>query len=286
MDRRTAMMAMAGAGLGGPVLAQPRAAGQARDAARRGLPPVKITDVQVILTEVAGNRLTNVKVLTSEPGLYGIGCGTHVERPLVVATTIRDYLRPFLIGRNADEIEKIWQQLWVAPYWRASVDANNAMAAVDAALWDIMGKRAGMPVHDLLGGKVRDGLRVMADVRASSPQALEDDIRKHMADGYQHFRVYLGKAGGGTLAGTLGPQQSQIQEDRHPSGDLHGNDAAYINELCLAFEHIRKTIGFDIEIGHDVHERPTPQGALMLAKAVEPYRPFFIEDLFAPEDSG
>lgn len=297
LDRRSALASLAGAAGIGLAAASPQAAfaqteeaaagpiAGARDKVRRGLPTLKITDVRTIVTQIGNNRLVNVKVFTSEPGLYGVGCGTHSERPLIVSTTIDQYLKPFLIGRNADEIEKIWQELWVAPYWRASVDASNAMAAVDSALWDILGKRAGLPVYDLLGGKVRDGLRMLADVRFSSPQAMEDSIRQKMADGYEHFRVFLGTAGGGTLAGTVGPKQTDAQAARRASGNLHGNDAAYTNELCLAFEHIRKTIGFDIEIGHDVHERPSPQGAVVLAKAVEQYRPFFIEDLFAPEDS-
>ena len=98
--------------------------------------------------------------------------------PTIVADTVEQYMKPFLIGRNADEIEKIWQQLWIAPYWRGSVDANNAMAAIDGALWDIMGKRCGVPVYDLLGGKVRSGLRMLADVQARSPKAMDDQIRK------------------------------------------------------------------------------------------------------------
>jgi mannonate dehydratase len=181
-----------------------------------------------------------------------------------------------LVGRNADEIEKLWQEVWVAPYWRASVDANNAMAAIDGALWDIMGKRCGVPVYALLGGKVRSGLRMLGDIQARTPQAMEDQIRKMMADGYDHFRIYLS---GGTPASAPGAPRASAG-----GGQVHGNDTAYIRQLCDAFEYIRKNISWDIEIGHDVHERPTPRGAVMLAKAVEPYRPFFIEDLFAPED--
>jgi mannonate dehydratase len=88
----------------------------AQTAIRRGLPALKITDVKVFLTEIGGNHLTNVKVLTSEPGLYGIGCGTHAERPVIVAETIDKFLKPLAVGRNVDEIEQIWQTAWIAPY--------------------------------------------------------------------------------------------------------------------------------------------------------------------------
>jgi mannonate dehydratase len=291
MDRRETLRAIVGGAAGAAMsfgsareaLAQaaataPQPAATARDRARSGgLPALKITDIKVIITKVGGTNMINAKVYTSEPGLYGIGCGTHAERPTIVANTIEQYLKPMLIGRNADEIEKIWQELWVAPYWRASVDANNAMAAVDSALWDIMGKRCGVPVYDLLGGKVRSGLRMLGNVQARTPQAMEDQIRQMMADGYDHFRIYLG-GGGGPGRGRGGAQPPT------EGGQVHGSDAAYIKQLCDAFEYTRKNIGWDIEIGHDVHERPTARGAVLLAKAVEPYRPFFMEDLFAPED--
>ncbi|MCX6624643.1 MAG: hypothetical protein NTY38_27000 [Acidobacteria bacterium] len=68
--------------------------------ASRGLPPLKITDVQTILTQPGGDHLVIVKVLTSEPGLYGLGCATHRERPLAVAAAVNEYLRPFVIGKN------------------------------------------------------------------------------------------------------------------------------------------------------------------------------------------
>ena len=309
MDRRETLKAFTGGAAGAAMtlaasreaFAQaaataPQPAAAARDRARAGgVPALKITDIKVFNTKVAGTNMINVKVYTSEPGLYGIGCGTHAERPTIVADTVEQYIKPFLIGRNADEIEKIWQQLWIAPYWRGSVDSNNAMAAVDGALWDIMGKRCGVPVYDLLGGKVRSGLRMLGDVQARTPQAMDDQIRKMMADGYDHFRIYL--AGGGEGGEGGGAPRPPVERSagggsigRTASGDIvtdvHGNDAEYIKRLCDAFEYIRKNISWDIEIGHDVHERPTARGAVMLAKAVEQYRPFFMEDLFAPEDVG
>ena len=107
----------------------------AQTATRRGLPPVKITDVKVILTEVGRSRFCNVKVMTDEPGLYGVGDGNHAERVGIVGQTIDEYLKPLVVGRNVEEIEDIWQTAYVAPYWRQDVDAFNAMAAIDGALW-------------------------------------------------------------------------------------------------------------------------------------------------------
>jgi mannonate dehydratase len=284
MDRRNALGILAGSAATGIGFKLANPLETYADATTSGLPRLKITDVRVIRTQVRGNHLTNVKVLTSEPGLYGVGCGTHAERPLIVAETIDKYLKPLAVGRYVDEIEQIWQTAWVAPYWRASVDANNAMSAIDGALWDIMGKRAGMPVYDLMGGKVREGCRMFANAGGRSLQDLEDNVRKSMEAGFEHVRINPVSANEGGRGG--GGRGGAPSEGGDGPGGRRGPDAPYISGLVAALDHLRKTIGWNVELCHDVHERPTPAGALLLAKAVEQYRPFFMEDLFAPEDSA
>ncbi|MBB75738.1 MAG: starvation-sensing protein RspA, partial [Planctomycetaceae bacterium] len=127
----------------------------AQEARQRKLPPLRIENVKTILTAPAGIRLVVVKIETNEPGLYGLGCATFTQRARVVETAVDKYLRPFLLGKDVTQIEDIWQSSFVSSYWRNGPVLYNAMSGVDMALWDILGKRAGLPVYDLFGGKSR-----------------------------------------------------------------------------------------------------------------------------------
>lgn len=236
---------------------------------------VTIRDIRVILTQPAGSRLVVVRVDTSEPGLYGLGCATFTQRHLAVKTAVEEYLKPLLVGRPVERIEDIWQTAWVHSYWRNGPVLNNALSGVDMALWDILGKRAGMPVYQLLGGKCREGAAVYRHADGRTPTEVEDNVRRFMEQGYRHVRVQMGGYGG--RAGEL-PK---------PEGAMPGayfDPAAYARSVPVLFEHIRSTIGFEVELLHDVHERLRPTDAVLLAKRLEPYRLFFLEDALAPED--
>ncbi|MDQ3810687.1 MAG: starvation-sensing protein RspA, partial [Chloroflexota bacterium] len=150
-----------------------------------------ITAVRPICTAPDGIRLVVVKVETSEPGLYGLGCATFTQRPLAVVTAIRDYLEPFLVGREPDDIEDIYQSAYVSSYWRSGPVLNNALSGVDMALWDIKGKRAGMPVYQLLGGKCRDRVPLYTHASGRDPQEVADRVRAAMEKGYRHVRAQV-----------------------------------------------------------------------------------------------
>ena len=155
----------------------------------------KIHDVKVIFTEPDDIRLVIVKVETNDPKLYGVGCATFTQRPTAVASAINDYLRPFLIGKNPDDIEDIWQSSYVSSYWRNGPVLNNALSAIDQALWDIKGKLAGMPFYDLIGGKARSSAGVYVHANGNNPEEVERNVRKFISDGYHHVRGQVATPG-------------------------------------------------------------------------------------------
>ncbi len=237
--------------------------------------PVTIEDVQIILTQPGRSRLAVVKVITSEPGLYGVGCATFTQRIHAVAAALERHIRPFLIGRDVARIEEIWQMSMVHGYWRNGPVLNNAISGVDQALWDIKGKQAGMPVYDLLGGKCREGAHVYVHADGPTPADVAARVREYQAAGFRFVRVQQGLYGG--RAGDL------VQPKGAPAG-AYFDPRRYRRDTLAMIEHVRNEVGDDVELLHDVHERLAPSDAVRFAKDLEPYRLFFLEDLLAPED--
>ena len=237
--------------------------------------PVTITDVQVILTQPRKSRLAIVKLLTSEPGLYGLGCATFTQRIFAVAAAIERHLKPFLLGRDVDRIQEIWNMSMVHGYWRNGPVLNNAISGVDQALWDIKGKRAGMPLYDLLGGKSREAAHVYVHANAAEKEAVAEQVQGYTAEGYRYVRVQLGGYGG------VG---SPLVKPRNALPGAYFNPRDYARRAVDMIAYVRETVGDEVELLHDIHERLSPIDAVAFAKAVEPYNLFFLEDALAPED--
>ncbi len=238
---------------------------------------LRITDVRAICTAPGGIPLVVVKVETSEPGLYGLGCATFTQRFLSVAHAVDTYMKPLLVGKDPGRIEEIWQMSMVSAYWRNGPILNNAISGVDEALWDIKGKLAKMPVYELLGGKVREGVRVYRHADGQTLEEVGDRVQAFIEDGVQVVRVQHGGYGG-----SGGAQLSAARPEGACEGAYY-DPLAYQLSVVKLFECMRNRFGFGVEMCHDVHEHLEPMEAVRLAKELEPYRLFFYEDSLAPQ---
>lgn len=233
---------------------------------------VKIEKVRVICTAPEGINLVVVKVETNQPGLYGLGCATFAYRHLAVKTLVEEYLDPLLKGRDAENIEELWQLMHQNGYWRNGPIENNAISGVDMALWDIKGKMAGMPVYQLFGGKCREGIPVYRHADGRDLEELCENILRFKEMGIQTIRCQCGGYGGDSY----GETPSSAPEGAKPG--IYLDSKSYIKNTVKLFEGIRNKIGYEMNLVHDVHERISPVEAIRLARLLEPYDLFFLED--------
>jgi mannonate dehydratase len=239
---------------------------------------VLITDVKVVLTAPEGINLLVVRVDTNQPGLFGLGCGTFAYRHLAVKCVIEEYLKPLLVGRDAQAIEELWQLMHQNAYWRNGGIENNAISGVDMALWDLKGKQAGLPLYQLFGGKVREGVPIYRHADGRDLAELCDNIARFREQGITHIRCQSGGYGGGVFGAA---------PSRAPEGAADGiylDSRKYMRDTLKLFDDVRSRIGFDVELCHDVHERLKPVDAIAFAQQLERFELFFLEDAIALED--
>ena len=255
--------------------------------------PITIKDVKVITTQYNKQRQVIVKVITSEDGLYGLGCATFTQRFHAVVAALKGHIIPFVLGRDVSRIEEMFNMLMVSGYWRNGPVLNNAISGIDQALWDIKGKLAGMPVYNLLGGKSREAAHVYVHADGRDPQEVADNVKAFQEQGYRYIRVQMGGYGGKTNMAGFGigntdtvsadDKDVMILPENAPLG-AYFDPRAYMRNMLNMMAHVRNEVGKNVELLHDVHERLGTINAVQFAKDVEPFKLFFLEDILAPED--
>ncbi|BCB73852.1 D-galactonate dehydratase family protein [Phytohabitans flavus] len=237
---------------------------------------LRITGVRPIVT-APDVTLVVVRVDTNEPGLYGLGCATFTQRFEAVAAAV-EHLAELVVGRHPGDIEDMTRMVHLSGYWRNGPVLNNALSGLDMALWDILGKRLGVPVYELLGGRVRGAVPLYLHANGATVDDTIAHARALMDEGYRYIRLQTGGPGLGTYAAPGTPGGYPLAP--YPDGWDVQHYLAATPEL---FARARAELGTEVSLLHDVHSRLTPKQAIALCRALEPYRLFFVEDPVAPE---
>jgi len=190
-----------------------------------------------------------VKV-TDDQGFYGWGEATLEGHTQAVEGAL-DEIIARIIGYEADNIEHIWQTAWRHGFYRGGPVFMSALSGIDIALWDLKGRRLGVPIHNLLGGQVRNKVQVYAWIGGDRPKDVEIEAKARVAQGLKCVKM-------------------------NATGDVNWLDTASSLESSVARIKAVKALGLDVAL--DFHGRLHKPMAKQLAKALEPYQPLFIEE--------
>jgi galactonate dehydratase len=229
---------------------------------------MKITDVKTVVVNAQMRNWVFVKVETDQPGLYGWGEGTLEWKTRAVTGCVND-LKPMLVGRDPTRIEFLWQIMYRHSFWRLGVIGTTAMSAIEQASWDILGKELGVPVYRLLGGLVRDRVRMYTHLGMGEMKAvyetveagpLIDRAQAVIEKGYRALKVVIVPY----------------------SLPLTGLPA--VTHFASMMQKLREAVGPEIDIMVDFHGRTTTGQAIQYIRAVEEYHPLFCEEPVPPEN--
>jgi len=216
---------------------------------------MKVTRVEVFLVAAKWRNFTLVKIDT-DSGIVGWGEGTLGWKETAVREMIEDFARRYVIGQNPFDIEALWFKLYQVEHNTGPV-MYSAMAGIETALWDIVGKACGQPVYNLVGGKVRTRVKAYANGWYSST----DDVGK-LAERAQDV---LSRGYKAMKFDPFGPGGREITPTE-------------LRQACRTVESLRKTVGEDIEILLEFHGRFSPSMALEAIRAMVPYHPTWCEE--------
>jgi galactonate dehydratase len=232
---------------------------------------MRITAVKSLVCNARMRNWVFVKVETDQPGLVGWGEATLEWHTRSIVGALED-LATLVVGEDPRRIEHLWQMMFRQHFWHSSgIVRATAMSGIDIALWDIAGKELGVPCHRLWGGPVRDYIRLYChlgggrmedfyETPVENAARFADLARAAVANGYSAFKSMAVP----------------------PTGPLEGMIPVLAAEKAVA--SMREAVGPEIDIMVDCHARPSPAMGLLFAKALEPYRLFFLEEPCWPEN--
>jgi mannonate dehydratase len=242
---------------------------------------VKIISAKVIVCSPGRNFVT-LKIMTDE-GIYGLGDATLNGMEKAVASYLENYCIPSLIGRDPRNTEDTWHYFYRGVYWRRGAVSMAAVSAIDMALWDIKGKALNTPLYNLIGGKSRQRVMVYCHANGKNTDEAIEKAGKEIEKGFKAVRIQSGVPG---IEHAYGVAKGNIPYEPAHKGvpaEEYWDTPKYLNFIPSVFEKAREAFGNDVHLLHDVHHRCTPIEAARLAKELEPFHLFWLEDPVAGE---
>ncbi|MBL8229930.1 MAG: galactonate dehydratase [Bryobacterales bacterium] len=228
---------------------------------------MKITAIKTIVVNARMRNWVLVKVETDQPGLYGWGEATLEWKTKGVVGAIED-LSVLLIGQDPRRVEHIWQMMHRQYFWRGGIVTMTAMSGIDQALWDIKGKDLGRPVCELLGGPVRDRLRLYDHLGGG----LLEDIYKTIEPSVFAERIQLSLEKGFTAVKSMPIPVAELIES-----------PAVMKRAAKCVEAMRNAVGDEVDIMLDLHARTTPAAAIQFGRLLVDYNLYWYEEPCWPE---
>lgn len=231
---------------------------------------MKITGVRTVVVNAQMRNWVFVKVDTDQDGLWGWGEASLEWKTRAVAGAVEDFA-PMLIGEDPRRIEHLYQKMYRQSFWRVGVIGMSAISGIEQALWDIRGKSLGVPVFDLLGGQVRDRVRMYThlgggdmksvyEAQDGGPAAMVDLALEVVERGYTAVKVLA----------------------TPPTESL--NSLGLYRYAERRMDALRSALGDSIDVMVDCHGRHFPANGLEFCRVMAPFKPFFVEEPVPPEN--
>ncbi len=231
---------------------------------------MKITAIETLVCHAKMRNWIFVKVLTDQPGLWGWGEATLEWHTRSVVGAIED-ISQLLVGEDPRRIEHLWQMMYRQHFWHGdNIVRGTAISGIDIALWDILGKIHQVPCHQLLGGRVRDYIRLYCHLGGGKME----DFYQTKPDDAKRF----GELAQNAVEDGFTAFKSMAVPETMP---LEGLRPILYAEACV--KEMREAVGDDIDIMVDCHARPSPRMGMQFAKVLEPYGLYFFEEPCWPE---
>jgi galactonate dehydratase len=228
---------------------------------------LKITKISTTVINANMRNWVILSVFTDQPGLVGIGEASLEFQTMAVVGAIED-ISPLIIGQDPRDTEKLWQIIYRHPFFKGGVVTMSALSGIDQALWDISAKDLGVPLWKLLGGLARDRVRMYdhlgggnsdAVYNSDTAESFSEKVKQTVADGFTAVKILAI------------PQTAPLGE------------SAKLRHAEELMGRARDAGGPDLDIMIDFHGRTTAAMAIQYAKVLEPFNPFFLEEIVQPD---